>query len=37
MLPVNMGMSERVTTVTINMSFLNIEGNTLPKNKREGF
>lgn len=37
MLPINMGMSERITTIMTNMSFLNLEGSTLPKSKREGF
>lgn len=37
MLPINMGMSGRVTTTMTNMSFLNLEGSTLPKSKREGF
>lgn len=37
MLPINMEMSEKVTTIMTNMSFLNLEGSTLPKSKKVGF
>jgi len=37
MLPINMGMSERTTTIMTNTSFLNLAGSTLTKSKREGF
>lgn len=37
MLPINMEMSEKVTIIMTNMSFLNLEGSTLPKSKKVGF
>lgn len=37
MIPINVEMSEIVIIIMTNMSFLNLEGNTLPKSKKVGF